>query len=160
MFVALKCFLREATMDSLNKDFNSLGCSKSQFSKIETEIKQAAIDHLNSKDASTALSHFTKDVIAVSNNKLFPSYDTLAEDVKVYYNILKEVNYASWDEEIHIRIINKNTATFTAKFRYGFTDINNQKIDLEGVWTALFIHEEGSWKIRLRHESFTQSKGS
>ncbi len=146
-------------MDSLNKDFNSPGCSKSQSSKIEAEVIQAAINHLNSKDASTALSHFSKDIIAVSNNKLVPSYDTLAEDVKAYYNILKEVNYASWDE-IHIRIINENTATFTSKFRYGFTDINNQKTDLEGVWTALFVHEEDSWKIRLRHETFTQSKDS
>ncbi len=118
------------------------------------EIKQAAIDHLNTNSAKEALSHFTNDIVAVSNDKFFTSYDSLAEDVKRYYEILKEVNYAQWDD-IQIKIINHNAATFTAKFRYTFTTIENERIDLSGIWTALFVRDNGHWKIRLRHESFS-----
>ena len=129
--------------------------SENQLSKIKSEVKEAATVHLNTMDADSALSHYTEDVIAVSNDKLFPSFESLADDVKEYYKNIKELNYASWDD-IHIHVINENTATFTAEFRYSFTDTDNQKTDLQGIWTALFIRDDGSWKIRLRHESFSQ----
>jgi len=129
--------------------------SDNHLSKIKSEIIEAATVHLNTTDADSALSHYTEDVIAVSNLKLFDSFESLADDVKEYYKILKEVNHASWDD-IHIHVIGETAATFTAQFRYGFTDIDNQKTDLQGIWTALFIRDGGNWKMRLRHESFTQ----
>ena len=135
------------------KSPDSFKLTENQLIQIKAEIKQAAMDHLNAKDASEALSHFTEDIIAVSNDKLFPSFETLAEDVKAYYRILKEVNLAVWDE-MHISVINANTAIVTAKFRFSFTSTNNKKTDLQGVWTALYVLSNGSWKIRVRHESF------
>lgn len=127
----------------------------SQTMKIKAEVEQAATTHLHAKDAETALSHFTDDVLAVSNGKLFPSRESLAADIGEYYKILKKVNHASW-EDVHIYVINESAATFTAKFRYSFTGMDEKTTDLEGVWTALFILDEGIWKIRLRHESFEQ----
>jgi ketosteroid isomerase-like protein len=121
--------------------------------KIRAEVEQAATAHLNAKNATTALSHFTKNAIAVSNTKLFPSFEALSEDVKAYYSILQEVNLAVWDE-MHINVINTGTALVTATFRYSFTDVNNEKTDLKGVWTALYVRCEGDWKIHVRHESF------
>ncbi len=137
------------------QNFDAIKLSENQAAQIEAEVKQAAIDHLNAKDATTALSHFADNVIAVSNVKLFPSYETLSEDVKAYYDILKEVNLAVWDE-MHINIINADAALVTAKFRYSFTDTNNEKTDLQGVWTALYVRRNEGWKIQVRHESFTQ----
>ena len=127
--------------------------TKTQCDQIKTEVKQAAIDHLNAKDATTALSHFTENVIAVSNVKIFHTFEALAEDVKAYYNILKEVNLAVWDE-MTIKVINIDAALVTAKFRYSFTDTNNEKTYLQGVWTALYIRQNEDWKIEVRHESF------
>ncbi len=72
---------------------------------IEAEVKEAAVNHLNSKDAHTALSHFTDDVIAVTNTTLYPSITELSEDVNAFYDTLKEVHLAVWDE-IHINVIN------------------------------------------------------
>jgi ketosteroid isomerase-like protein len=129
--------------------------STSQIIKIKTEVEQAATTHLNAKDVETALSHYTDDVLAVSNFKLFPSRESLAADIGEYYKILKKVNYASWGD-VHIHVINESAATFTAKFSYGFTSVNDNINDLKGVWTALFILDKGIWKIRLRHESFEQ----
>ncbi len=111
---------------------------------------------MHAEDRETALSHFTDDILAVSNMKIFPSRESLASDIGEFYKIFKKVNYASW-EDIHIRIIDEDAATFTAKFRYGFTGMDDTVTDLKGVWTALFILEEGTWKIRLRHESFEQT---
>ncbi len=127
--------------------------STKQKSKIKSEVEQAATTHLNAKDLDTALNHFTVDVVAVSNTTVFSSRDALAADISKYYKTLKSVNYASW-EDIHINVICDNAATFTAKFNYGFTSADDQRTDLKGVWTALFVIESGIWKIRLRHESF------
>ena len=123
--------------------------------QIKAEVKQAAVDHLNAIDATSALSHYTENVVAVSNVKIFPTFEALAEDVKAYYNILKEVNLAVWDE-MYINVINIDAALVTAKFRYSFTDTNNEKTGLQGVWTALYIRQNGDWKIEVRHESFAQ----
>ena len=129
--------------------------SISQITRIQAEVGQAATKHLNTKDLDSALSHFTDDVLAVSNVKLFPAPESLAAEIGEYYKILKKVNYASW-EDVHIHVINESAAIFTAKFRYGFTSTDDQITDLKGVWTALFILDNGIWKIRLRHESFEQ----
>ena len=126
-----------------------------QIIKIQAEVEQAATRHLNATDAETALSHYTDDAFAVSNTTIFSSLESLSEEVCEYYKILKKVNYASW-EDVNIHVINESAASFTAKFRYGFTDKKGVKTDLRGVWTALFVRDHGDWKIRLRHESFEQ----
>ena len=156
-FFALVLIILGGLMMGSCQNSDSIKLSGSQAAQIEGEIRQAAIDHLNAKDSATALSHFTDDVIAVSNDTLFPSFEKLAEDVKAYYDILKEVNLAVWDE-MHINIINTDAAIVTAKFRYSFTSTNNEKTDLQGVWTALYVRSNGSWKIRVRHESFVPLK--
>ncbi len=106
--------------------------SISQITRIQAEVERAATKHLNTKDVDTALSHFTDNVIAASNVKLFPSRESLAADIGEFYKILKKVNYASW-KDVHIHVINESAATFTAKFRYGFTSIDDQITDLKGV---------------------------
>ena len=128
--------------------------SKTEISKIKREVEEISFNHLNAKTANDALIHFHKDIIAVSNDKLFTSFEELAREVRGYYKILKRVNYSKW-EEIQIQVISQNTATFTAKFRYTFTTIENKRTDLKGIWTALYIRDKGDWKIRLRHESYT-----
>lgn len=137
---------------------NSPKLAGSQIGQIKAEVKQAAIEHLNAKDAATALSHYTEDAMAVSNDTLYPSFEKIAEHVKAYYDILKEVNLAVWDD-IHINVINNDAALFTAKFRYSFTSTSNEKTDLQGVWTALYVRSNGSWKIRVRHESVVTLDG-
>ena len=136
-----------------SQDPNPPTLSEREVARIKSEVEQAAFEHLNTKDAETALSHFAHDIIAVSNDKLFPSFESLAKDVRAYYEILKEVNFADWDD-IHIRVINQKAAVFTAKFRYSFTSIENTRMDLRGIWTSLYVKDKSDWKIRVRHESF------
>ena len=140
-------------MWGISQDPDASKLSESQVAQIKDEVKQAAIDHLNTKDAETALSHFADDIIAASNDKFFPSFEALAEDVRAYYEILEDVNLAAWNE-VHIRVINNDAAVFTAKFRYSFTSKDNTRTDLQGIWTALYVRDKDRWKIRVRHESF------
>ena len=128
---------------------------KDSLTKIEAEVELAATTHLNAKDKTTALSHFTDDVFAISNTRVFSSHEELAAEIDGYYKNLKSVNHAAW-EDIHIKVINEKAATFTAKFNYRFTRIEDEVTNLRGVWTALFILDRGAWKIRLPHESFEQ----
>ena len=126
--------------------------TESRIAQIKAEVEQAAIEHLNAKDATTALSHYTEDAMAVSNDTLYPSFEKLSENIKAYYNILREINLAVWDK-MYINVINTDAALVTAKFRYSFTSTNDEKTDLQGVWTALYVRSNGTWKIRIRHES-------
>jgi hypothetical protein len=73
--------------------------------------------------------------------------------VRAYYEILKEVHLAVW-EEVHIQVISASAAVFTARFRYSFTSREATRTDLRGIWTALYVRDSGQWKIRMRHETF------
>ncbi len=142
----------EKVMD-LNRDHLSGMLPDNQISRIKEEIERLAEDHLKAGDAASALSHYSENVTAVSNQKIYSSFEALAVDIKSYYSILKKVDLAVWDK-IFIDVINVDTVLFTAQFRYSFTDNNNKKTNLKGIWTALFIRHKSCWKIRMRHESF------
>ena len=122
------------------------------------EVEQAAIDHLRAKDGHTALSHYTQDAIAVSNTTLFRSLADLAVDVNGYYDALKDVNLATWDELL-VSVIDADAALVTGRFNFSFTNTSDERTDLEGIWTALYVRRDGKWKIRVRHESFAPVKG-
>lgn len=129
--------------------------STRQIAQISSDVKQAATMHLHAKDADAALKNFADDALAVSNTKVFSSRESLAADIREYYRMLKTVRYASF-EDVHIHVISDGAATFTARFRYGFISTDGSITELRGVWTALYVLDEETWKIRLRHESFEQ----
>ena len=122
--------------------------------KIKAEGRQAATDHLNAGDADTALSYYSKDATIVSNGYLYPSFKLFAEHVKEFYASLSNVDLAVW-EDINIKVINAEAAIFNAKFRWRSIDVAGEILDLQGVWSALFIRYKNRWKINMRHESFS-----
>lgn len=129
--------------------------AQEQLASITAQIESAAESHLHARDAETALSHFTDDVIAISNLQVFPSRMLLEEDVRKFYGILDEVLEAAWQDP-RVIVIDERSAVFTAGFRYGFRSKDGDTTHLEGVWSALFRRQNRDWKIRLRHESFMQ----
>ena len=126
----------------------------SETAKIKAEVQQAAEEHLNAKDAETALSYYTEDAAIVSNGYLYPSFQEFAEHVREFYASLRKVDTATW-EDVDIRVINPDTAIYTAKFRWRSTDTRGETLNLQGVWTAVYVRDQDSWKIKMRHESFT-----
>jgi uncharacterized protein (TIGR02246 family) len=136
---------------------DSLKLSESQLAQIKAEIKKTATEHLNSKDASTALSYYTKDAIIISNGSQYPSFESFAEEIKEFYSSLSKINLAAYDE-MYVNVITSNTALFNTKFRWSCTDTNGTTTDLQGVWSALYVRQDGRWKMSFRHESFVPMK--
>ena len=57
-----------------------------------------------------------------------------------------------------INVITNDVVLFTANFRWSSTDTDGMTIDLQGVYSVLYIREEGRWKMSWRHESFVPMK--
>lgn len=122
--------------------------------KLKAEVQQAATEHLNAGDADTALSYYSKNAAIVSNGYLYPAFQLFSEHVREFYASLRKVDLAVW-EDIHIPIINAGAGIFTAKFRWRSTDTKGEMLNLQGVWSAMFVREKDCWKINTRHESFS-----
>jgi uncharacterized protein (TIGR02246 family) len=120
---------------------------------IEDAVKQAAWQHLKSKDAAAALSCYEPDAIVASDGFLYPSFDRFAENIREFYTALRQVELAVWDE-MHVQVISGDAAVLTATFRWSSTDKAGVHTDLKGVWTAVYVRRAGCWKILARHESF------
>ena len=82
---------------------------ENKIKSIKNEIEQIAIEHLNARDADTALDHYSNDVIAVSNLDVFPSKKHLSSHVINYYSSLKNVGYAKWEDTL-INVISEEVA--------------------------------------------------
>lgn len=120
--------------------------------RIENEVRRAALEHLQARDAATALGGFTEDAALVSNARWYSAIEW-AEQIEEFYRTLREVHAAEW-EEMRVDVVTSDAAVVTAMFRWSSTDTSGDTIDLRGVWTALYVRERGEWKIRVRHESF------
>lgn len=126
---------------------------ENQRAAIEEAVKRAAWQHLRSKDAVSALSWYEPDAIVASDGSLYPSFDRFAQDAREFYATLKQVHVAVWDE-MHVQVLGRDVAVLTATVRWSSTDKVDERIDLEGVWSAVFVRREKGWRVCARHESF------
>ena len=122
---------------------------------IENEIKKAAWDHLNARDADTALSHYKPGATVITNGIWFESFKSFEKDVRNFYMSLKEVKLAVWDQ-IQIQILSPRLALFTGSVLWPSVDKSGSVLKLKGIWSATYSLEKDKWKILLRHESFEQ----
>ena len=122
---------------------------------IENEIKKAAWDHLNARDADTALSHYKPGATVITNGSWFESFKSFEKDVRNFYMSLKEVKLAVWDQ-IQIQILSPRLALFTGSVLWPSVDKSGSVLKLKGIWSATYSLEKDKWKILLRHESFEQ----
>jgi ketosteroid isomerase-like protein len=136
-------------------DISQTELTNEQIVRIEKEIRQAANDHLHSGNAATALSHYTSDAIVASLGSVYPSYDSLASDVRSFYGTVEEVHVAEW-EDMRVVALSRDAAFVTAIFHWNSTDTSGAILDMHGAWSALYIRVEGEWKMRAIHESVLQ----
>jgi ketosteroid isomerase-like protein len=123
-----------------------------QMDYIKSAVTAAADAYLYAADAETVLDLYTADAWAVTNETVFPNRAALAEDIRTYFDQVLRIDEAAWDD-VRVHIMDATAATFTARLRYGYTDRNGESHRLTGAWTALFVRDNGAWKIRLRNES-------
>jgi ketosteroid isomerase-like protein len=127
--------------------------SATERAAIERAVKQTASDLLTTKDAATVVSFYAPDPTVVSNGFLYPSFDALATELEAFYGALREINLAVWDDN-RVDVLSANAAVFTGRFRWSSRDSDGVRLDLQGVWTGVFVREGDRWKIQVRHESF------
>jgi len=120
---------------------------------IEEAVKQAAWQHLTAENAAAALSHYEPDAVVASDGRLYPSFELFAADARDFFDTLHQVDLAEWDE-MHVQVLSRDIAVLTAKVRWSSTDTEGVRLDLTGVWTAVYVEHDGRWLIRTRHESF------
>ena len=125
---------------------------------IQEAVKQLAWEHLRAKDAAEALGHYEPDAIVASNASLYPSFEGFAADVREFYGTLRKIDLAVWDE-MHVQVLSEDAAVLTATVRWSSTDTASVRLDLKGVWTAVYIRRNGRWSICTRHESFEPLAG-
>jgi uncharacterized protein (TIGR02246 family) len=124
-----------------------------QFAAIEEAVKRVAWEHLRAKDAAQALSHYEPDAIVASNASVYPSFERFAEDAREFYRTVQRIDLAVWDG-MHVQVLGEDAAVLTATFRWSSTDTSGGHLDLQGVWTAVFVQRDGRWRMCSRHESF------
>ena len=129
--------------------------SEKQIADIKTEIKETAIKHLNSENAISALSYYRKNATIISNGIQYSSFESYAEGIKNFYSTLSKINIAAYDD-IYINVITNEVALFSAKFRWSSTDTHGSTIDIQGIYSALYVREDSRWKMSWRHESFVK----
>ena len=139
------------------QNYSDKELSEKQIADIRTDIKETAIKHLNSESAISVLSYYTKDATIISNGIQYSSFESFAEKIKEFYSSLSKINIAAYDE-MDINVITNDVVLFTANFRWSSTDTDGMTIDLQGVYSVLYIREEGRWKMSWRHESFVPMK--
>ena len=127
--------------------------STSEINSIKEAVRKAATEHLIAPDAETALSHFKLNATIISNGKLYENFKLFEKDTHDFYNSLKEVKLAVWDN-IQIQVFNPELALFNASVRWTSVDKADSVLNLRGIWSAVYCLEEADWKILFRHESF------
>lgn len=124
---------------------------------IADAVKQTACDLLAERDADAVLEYYVPSPTVVSNGFLYPSFESLASELKTFYGSLNDVRVAAWDE-MSVDVVSESAAVFTGRFRWSSTDTEGELTDLGGIWTAVFVLVQNRWKILVRHESFEPSK--
>lgn len=121
---------------------------------IEQAVRDAAWQHLRAPDAETALGFYQPNAVVAGDGRLFESFEAFAEDAREFYRTLREVHLAVWDE-MYVDVLGEEVAVVTATVRWSSTDTAGVRIDLRGVWTAVWVRGTSGWRIAARHESFT-----
>ena len=120
---------------------------------IEQAVTDAAWGHLQAPDAETALSYYAPNAVVAGDGRLYESFGAFAQDARAFYESLHEVHVAAWHEP-RVQVLSEHVAVFTATVRWVSSDTAGLRLDLRGVWTAVWLRRPEGWRIAVRHESF------
>lgn len=126
--------------------------------QIENDI-EAATDTLASAisrlDAEGVTNLFSKisGTKYISDGAFIPQGE-LAGTFRKFYGGLKEMNFVFEKKEAHV--FNPGMAVLTGWARYTAVSKDGQRSDEKAIFTVVFVHEDGKWKIFQAHKSFTE----
>jgi hypothetical protein len=121
-------------------------------SEIEEAVLDAAWRHLRAGTAEEALGFYLPDAVVAGDGR-FQMMDEFARDAHTFYRDLETVETAEWIDP-QVRVISDHAAVFSARVRWSSIDSSGQRLDLDGVWTSLWVATVNGWRMASRHESF------
>lgn len=121
-------------------------------SEIQEAVRNAAWQHLRAKNADEALRFYLEDAVVAGDGR-FQSMREFTSNARTFYDNLLKVETAEWIDP-HVRIINDQIAVFAARVRWSSIDSDGSRLDLDGVWTSIWVATSDGWRIASRHESF------
>jgi ketosteroid isomerase-like protein len=112
---------------------------KEEIGKIGSAYEQ----HFNKQDAAGITSLFTKNYLRVTQNGIEP------DNTKYYEDAFKAGLNRLEIKTTEIQPLSENTALATGEARVTGQSEKGDPLDLNVIWTAFDVRENGQWKIRM-----------
>src|SRR5467141_2259314 len=112
---------------------------KEEIGKIGSAYEQ----HFNKKDASGITSLFTKNYLRVTQNGIEP------DNTKYYEDAFKAGLNRLEVKTTEVQSLSENTALVTGEARVTGKSEKGDPLELNVIWTAFDVRENGQWKIRM-----------
>jgi ketosteroid isomerase-like protein len=112
---------------------------KEEIGKIGSAYEQ----HFNKQDAAGITSLFTKNYLRVTQNGIEP------DNTKYYEDSFKAGLNRLEIKTTEIQPLSENTALVTGEARVTGQSEKGDPLDLNVIWTAFDVRENGQWKIRM-----------
>jgi uncharacterized protein (TIGR02246 family) len=112
---------------------------KEEIGKIGSAYEQ----HFNKQDAAGITSLFTKNYLRVTQNGIEPDNTKFYEDsFKAGFNRLEV-------KTTEVQSLSENTALVTGEARVTGKSEKGDPLEVNVIWTAFDVRENGQWKIRM-----------
>ena len=112
---------------------------KEEIGKIGSAYEQ----HFNKKDAAGITSLFTKNYLRVTQNGIEP------DNTKYYEDAFKAGLNRLEVKTTEVQSLSENTALVTGEARVTGKSEKGDPLELNVIWTAFDVRENGQWKIRM-----------
>lgn len=118
---------------------------------IHTEVA-ASITQL---DADHFLSFFadTEEFAFAEFGKITRSRSAFADTTRAHWAALAEVELFEWGD-LHIQVLAPTAAVVTTTFDFAASDTSGNRFVTRPTWTAVWVEEDGEWKMVNVAETF------
>jgi hypothetical protein len=127
---------------------------KADIAEELTRLYAESVSPLSQLDAEGWLSYFqdSEDLTIAMNGGFYRSYSAFADTVRAHWAPLAS-GEIDWGD-LNIQVLAPNVAVVTSVFNYTATDTAGATIPFSGTWTAVWLEQDGSWKMANVAETF------
>ena len=125
---------------------------------IEDALRAAhaeAAAAVNELDVERFLSFFAsgEDFAFAELGKIERSWSAFSDTTRAHWGVLASVESFEWGE-LQIQILSKNAAVVTTSFDFSASDTAGNQFTASPTWTAVWLEQDGQWKMINVAETF------
>ncbi|UCG84848.1 MAG: nuclear transport factor 2 family protein [Gemmatimonadota bacterium] len=120
---------------------------KAEIAEELTRLYTESVIAINQLDAEGWLSYFenSEDLTIAVYGGFYKSYSAYADTVKAHWAPLAS-GEIDWGD-LNIQVLAPNVAVVTSVFDYTATDTAGVTAPFSGTWTAVWVEQDGNWKM-------------